>query len=66
MSQIDRMAAGYKPCELPPYRHRRLRQSGPRREFRDEFVEPSSLDIAVGLVGGANGTLRRVLESSDR
>jgi hypothetical protein len=66
MPQISNPTAGGKPCELSPYRHRRLRLGGPRREFRDEFVEPSNLDIAVGLVGGANGTLRRVLESSDR
>jgi hypothetical protein len=49
---------------LSPYRRARLRHDAPH--FRDEFVEPTNLDLTVSLVGGANGTLRRLLETGDR
>jgi hypothetical protein len=50
------------PRTLSRHRHARLRDDAPRHQFRDEFVEPR-LDVEVSLVGGANGTLRRLLET---
>jgi hypothetical protein len=50
------------PRVLSPHRRARLRSDSPHREFRDEFVEPSNLDIAVGLVGGASRTLSSLIE----
>jgi hypothetical protein len=66
MSQIDRMAAGGKPCELSPFRHRRLRRYAPHHEFRDQLIEPTNLDFTVNLVGGSCRSLKAVLEDADR
>jgi hypothetical protein len=52
------------PRVLSPHRRARLRHDAPH--FRDPFVEPTNLDLTVSLVGGANGTLRRLLEMADR
>jgi hypothetical protein len=51
MPQITNPATGRKSCELPPYRHQRLRGDSPRHEFRDQLTEPG-LDLVVETVTG--------------